>query len=241
MKIGICDDDRYECERVRTFINDLTCLDKENIEAIVYEPDELVNIIDSGKNIRWDIMIMDIEFINKNYDGIDLTKRINKAYSECQIIYLTHILEFAPEVYETEHCYFVMKNNMELMLPRAMEKAVNVYNEKVLQKPLEIMSGGHIVYIKQDDIIYVEKNQRQTVVHTDKKSYACYESISALSKKLCNNMVRCHGGYIVNISHITYLGGEKIITDIPDMEIPIGKTYKEQTKQAYLKYWMNRM
>lgn len=257
MTIGIIDDERSECERIKLFVEGLCELKDFDPKVLVYTPDEFRKVItyiesnsmtplekggNSGKQAdALDIVIMDIEFKGRDFDGIYLANRLNKVCRSCQIIYLTHILEFAPEVYDTDHCYFVMKNNMDIMLQRAIVKAVHIYTDIVSRKPLEIMSGGHVVYIPQEDIRYIEKEQRRTIIRTGVKSYPCYESISALSKKLSNNMVRCHGGYLVNLSHVTYLGSEKLVMDIPDMEIPVGKTYREQAKQAYLRYWMDRM
>lgn len=229
----ISDDKGYKVE-------DTDKINADKAEAEIDAPDQVKDDVAIPAS-ELDVMIMDIEFKDKDYDGITLTKKLNEINEECQVIYLTHILEFAPEVYDTDHCYFVMKNNMELMLPRAIDKTMKIYKARSLQKPLEVMSGGHVVYIPQHDIRYVEKKQRQTIIHTEHSSYTCYESISALSKRLGDNMIRCHGGYIVNLSHITYFGGEKVVLDVSDMEVPVGKTYKEQAKQAYLKYWMNRM
>ena len=260
MRIGICDDERQTREKIKDFVQGFV----RNSEIEEYDPEQLLHVLkqmdnekesddpqseqdsekesdDQGSVCDCDIMIMDIEFPGRNFDGIALTKLLNRTCKECQVIYLTHILEFAPEVYETEHCYFVMKNDMSSMLGRALEKAIQIYDEKHAAKPLEVMSQGHKVFIPMENIRYVEKKQRQTMIYTDKKSYICYESITTLSKRLDHNIVRCHGGYLVNITHVTYLGGEKVITDIPDVVIPIGKTYKDQTKQAYLKYWMKRM
>lgn len=245
MNIGICDDERMESKRIEKFLNGISELAAYDVNICTYEPEEFRQLLELKENDEeqpnLDIVIMDIEFSDKEYDGIFLTKKLNEVSRDCQVIYLTHILEFAPEVYDTDHCYFVMKNNMELMLPRALSKALNIYSDNISKKPLAIMSGGHKVYISQNDIRYVEKRQRQTIVHTDNNVYTCYESISVLSKKLSGNLVRCHGGYMVNIAHVTYLGGDKILLDNPGEEVPVGKTYKEQAKQAYLKYWMNRM
>ena len=260
MVIGICDDECKECERIRSFVEKLPEINEETDRIFIYEPDEFRQKLTDIGNAQgssngepecndnskedmysWDIVIMDIEYKYKDYDGIVLTKSLNEKLSNCQVIYLTHILEFAPEVYDTDHCYFVMKNNMKEMLPRAFKKATDIYKMISMSKPLEIISEGHTVFIPQENIRYVEKAQRQTIIHTDRKEYSCYESISSLSKKFGENVVRCHGGYLVNLSHVTYLGGEKIVMDIPKVDIPIGKTYREQTKQAYLKYWMHRM
>ena len=245
MNIGICDDDHRESKRIEEFLNGISELAAYNVNICSYDPEEFRRLLElkakGEEQPNWDIVIMDIEFLDKEYDGIFLTKKLNEVNRNCQVIYLTHILEFAPEVYDTDHCYFVMKNNMELMLPRALNKALTIYSENVSKKPLTIMSGGHKVFISLNDIRYIEKKQRQTVVHTDANAYTCYESISVLSKKLSGNVVRCHGGYLVNVACVTYLGGDKILLDGPGEEIPLGKTYKEQAKQAYLKYWMNRL
>lgn len=260
MIIAICDDEQNECERIKECVENNSKIKELNSQVYIYKPAEIERLISKmeeslqDNSVREDkrsveekndkapdIVIMDIEFNDVEYDGITLAKRINAAAPNTQIIYLTHILEFAPEVYETEHCYFVMKNNMEVMLPKAFDKALAIYNEQKHKKPLEIINDGHKIFIAQDNICYIEKRQRQTIIHTRTDSFSCYDSITSIGKKLSGNIVRCHGGYLVNLSHIAYLGGEKIVLDVSDIEIPVGKTYKEQTKQAYMKYWMRRM
>lgn len=255
MIIAICDDEQRECERIKEYVLAYSTTKKLDVQIHIYTPKELENHIFQIEKIYKeddkhfgadfdgmpDIVIMDIEFTDVDFDGIALAKKINAISRNTQIIYLTHILEFAPEVYDTEHCYFVMKRNMDVMLSRALDKARAIYDSIKRRRPLEIMSEGHKIYISQDDICYIEKRQRQTIVHTISSEYSCYDSITALVKKLPENVIRCHGGYLVNLSHVTYLGGEKITLDVSEIDIPIGKTYKEQTKQAYLKYWMKRM
>lgn len=255
MIIAICDDENKECEHIKEYVMMYSTTKKLDADIHIYTPKEFENLIfrmeksynEEKNNLEKDfdsipdIVIMDIEFTDVDFDGISLAKRLNNTCRNTQIIYLTHILEFAPEVYDTEHCYFVMKNNMDVMLCRALDKARAIYDSIKKQRPLEIMSEGHKIYISQDDICYIEKRQRQTIVHTITSEYSCYDSITALVKKLPENVIRCHGGYLVNLSHVTYLGGEKITLDDSEIDIPIGKTYKEQTKQAYLKYWMKRM
>lgn len=260
MIIAICDDEYREYEHINECVENISRIKELNSQIYNFIPEELEGFISKMEDSEQDtpvqennssvqekydkapdIVIMDIEFNGVEYDGISLAKRLNVASPNTQIIYLTHILEFAPEVYETDHCYFVMKNNMEVMLPKAFDKALAIYNEQKHKKPLEIINEGHKILIAQDNICYIEKRQRQTIIHTQTDSFSCYDSITSIGKKLSDTIVRCHGGYLVNLSHITYLGGEKIVLGVSDTEIPIGKTYKEHIKHAYLKYWMRRM
>ena len=133
MKIIICDDERMDAERAKTIL--LSC------KGVQEE----------------DIAILDIEYENRQFNGITLSKELNKKLPLCQIIYLTWVLEFAPEVYDTIHCYFVLKQNEEKMLPRAMEKAIQIYCDQEDHEIIELRNHGKMMYIRQADIIYAER------------------------------------------------------------------------------------
>lgn len=240
MKISICDDIKEEREQIKK------CLEKntkityitQNASIELYSPTQLNNLIQSGK-LDCDIVIMDIEFENVEFDGIFLAKKINEFYPDCKIIYLSHILEFAPNVYETNHCYFVMKNNMETMIPRAVSKAVDLIKMNSEKRLLELSVDGSKKYIKQADIIYIEKLDRKTYIHTANETYDIYMSLSSIMYKLNNEMVRCHSSFIINLSNISNLSRE-FLTLSNGTEIPIGKTYRDKVKEEYLKYWTLR-
>ncbi len=248
MVIAICDDERAERERAGQYVEAFFA--GGDAEILAYGPEEFQQALEKKQSEGtaeeenatpdWDIVIMDIEFHGRSFDGIALTRQVNEACQNCQVIYLTHILEFAPDVYETEHCYFVLKDNMEVMLKKALEKAVYLYEKRCAGKPLALTSGGYTVYVPQEEIRYVEKRQRQTVIHTGQKEYPCYESISSLQKRLADHMVRCHSGYLVNLAYVREMESDKVELDLPGVSIPVGKTFREQTKQAYLQYWMRR-
>lgn len=118
MKIIICDDERMDAERAKIILLSCKCVQEEDITILT--PQEM-HLGLEVQDIKCDIAIMDIEYENRQFNGITLSKELNKKLPLCQIIYLTWVLEFAPEVYDTIHCYFVLKQNEEKMLPRAME------------------------------------------------------------------------------------------------------------------------
>ena len=79
--------------------------------------------------INMDIAVLDIEMDKES--GIDLARILNEKFPDCRIIYLTNHISYASDVYSTDHTYFVLKDDMDKNLPRAIEKAVN---EKEAQK-----------------------------------------------------------------------------------------------------------
>ncbi|MCM1084052.1 MAG: LytTR family DNA-binding domain-containing protein [Clostridium sp.] len=234
MKIGICDDIKSELTRIKQFFSEKNAY--ENTEVLIFLPEELVQAIETD-NFACDIMIMDIEFEMEHLNGITISKMLNQRFPKCQIVYLTSILEFAPDVYESEHCYFVMKNNMDAMLPLAMEKAIHIYNKILKQASIEVISNSHKVFIRQEDIYYIEKNNRQTVIHSKTGNFICYQSLRKIEAMLNDDMVRCHIGYIINLNDVSYLDNDEVRLSCGD-SIPIGRTYKTPVKEAYMKHWL---
>ena len=49
-------------------------------------------------------------------------------------------------------------------------------------------------------------------------------------------MIRVHGGYVVNLTYITYLGVETLEVQ-NGKTIPIGRTYDKEVRKVYHEYW----
>lgn len=239
MKIGICDDRKEDREEANRILAQSSVVKAGGHQIMCLSPDDLILDLEEGL-FTYDLIVMDIEFGNEQYNGITLSKWINRSVPLCQIIYLTDFLEFAPDVYETEHCYFVLKKNMELMLPLAMEKAFRLYERDKESFFVELTSEGRKQYLQIRNIICVEKEDRKLHVYTTHGDYYSYQSMTAFARKCAGEMVRCHGSYMVNLRYVTRYDKEMITLE-NDMQIPIGRSYQEQTKEAYLNYWVDRI
>lgn len=231
MKIIICDDERMDAERAKIILLSCKCVQEEDITILT--PQEM-HLGLEVQDIKCDIAIMDIEYENRQFNGITLSKELNKKLPLCQIIYLTWVLEFAPEVYDTIHCYFVLKQNEEKMLPRAMEKAIQIYCDQEDHEIIELRNHGKMMYIRQADIIYAERQDRIVQIHTAQGTYQCYQSLTKIMKLLGRNFLRCHGGYVVNYNYIDTVMRESVILS-NGTEIPIGRTYRTSFHEQYMR------
>lgn len=231
MKIIICDDERMDAERAKTIL--LSCKGVQEEDITILTPQEM-HLGLGVQDIKCDIAIMDIEYENRQFNGITLSKELNKKLPLCQIIYLTWVLEFAPEVYDTIHCYFVLKQNEEKMLPRAMEKAIQIYCDQEDHEIIELRNHGKMMYIRQADIIYAERQDRIVQIHTAQGTYQCYQSLTKIMKLLGRNFLRCHGGYVVNYNYIDTVMRESVILS-NGTEIPIGRTYRTSFHEQYMR------
>lgn len=202
-------------------------------------PDDLRDEIER-KSLLCDIAIMDIEFDAIPYNGINLSASINELLPSSQIIYLTNILEFAPDVYETKHCYFVLKSNMDLMLPRAVNKAVNIIQKSKEDAVMEIVCDGSRVLIPQHDIIYVERVQRKLTIHTEKSDYSFYSSLKKFLSQANSMFVRCHEAFVVNLDYVNVVKKDVVQME-GGRELPIGISFEKNFRTRCMNYWADRV
>ncbi|MBQ9234814.1 MAG: hypothetical protein IJ167_12385, partial [Lachnospiraceae bacterium] len=143
MRLIICDNIREDALFTKKLIEEYLTEDKNNISII--SPDELLGKIDDNE-FDYDIAVIEIEYHRNDLNGIELGKRINDNAPLCNIIYLTDLSDFVSDVYETRHCYFVMKKNQQKTLNRALDKALELYYENSNKNTLHIKCNYNDVY-----------------------------------------------------------------------------------------------
>lgn len=232
MKIIICDDFVKDAEQAKNIIS--RQLNKRSYTIKIKSSQDIYVAVEEDL-LKCDIMVMEIKFAEESIDGIKLGALINKKLPACQIIYYTNILEYATAVYENRHCYFLLKQDMEQVLPKAIEKAVDTYKKVAESEIIEITSKGYKCFISQKEIMYIERDDRLIQIHDVKKAYPCYMSLKQVEKKLSDDFVRCHGGYIVNLAHIVGVENLEICLR-GGSKIPIGTRFYDEFKSRYLEY-----
>ena len=118
MKIAIFDDETFYLESAKNILTKhFTDIDMDIYTLNTNESlDEyLPQIINST-----DIIIMDIEMPKIN--GIRLAEYIREHNKRVRLIFLTNYINYATDVYDTEHTYFVLKKDAEEKLPVALNK-----------------------------------------------------------------------------------------------------------------------
>ena len=126
LKIAICEDNSIHCKQ----IHDLTCSCLQaayDIDIYTSANDFLARITD--QKCPYQIVLMDIELDCGDMSGIHLAEKINLSNPETQIIFISQYLQYASAVYETNHVYFVSKQQIEEYLPRALSAACRKLSE----------------------------------------------------------------------------------------------------------------
>lgn len=224
--IAVCDDERVHGLRTREVI--LSHGGVQDPEVQLFEtPDALLDAI-RLRDYSPQVAVLDIRMAGT--DGIQLAEQINDLLPQCAVIFLTAFLEYATDVYETRHVYFILKSELEQRIGNALEKAVN---EKGMPPRLYLSSGSAVKNILLRDILYLERILHKTRVCMRNGT----EMVTATPAELLKDVpegtfIRCHQSYWVNYKHIAAMRkNEFVLSD--GMQIPISRTFRGSAKAAF--------
>ena len=204
LKIAICEDNSIHCKQ----IHDLTC----SCLQAAYDMD----IYTSANDFLARITDQKCPYLSN---------------PETQIIFISQYLQYASAVYETNHVYFVSKQQIEEYLPRALSAACRKLSE--LHRQYFCFSYLSRDYrIPRSDILYMERKLRNTEIHTKSQIYYCRDKIQDLIEQLRPDFCICHKSFAVNINAIHTLSHAGI--EISDgTRLPVSRNCYQSTKDAF--------
>lgn len=115
------------------------------------------------------------------------------------------------------------------------EKLINYVKkiDKTSDISLEVRKGFEVKFIPLESITYFESIKRKVVVYYDNTSIDYYYKFQDLDDFVSQyGFIRCHRSYIVNKKKISKVNSLNLHVD--DIEIPIGRTYKESIQKEFL-------
>jgi|GEM_PF-1226437 len=72
-----------------------------------------------------------------------------------------------------------------------------------------VKTNSEIYFVPFKEILYLEKSNKETIIHTKNQTIECNESLKKLGNRLPETFIRVHSSYIVNFinaKHITDIG-----------------------------------
>ena len=82
-------------------------------------------------------------------------------------------------------------------------------------------------------LIISYENRIKEFIRTKKEEYGYYDTLDNLESVLPDNFVRCHRGFIVNLSKVSkYVGAETMLYLNDGAMIPVSRSYKGAIREA---------
>lgn len=231
LKIAICDDDVVQLHIIQEEL-------KKNIgEDLSYSVDTFDgetafdNMLQSG-SCPYDIIFMDIVLGDKSTSGIELIHKVNFLNPSCQVIYISQYLEFASDVYDTQHIYFLNKERLPELLGKALHTAIKNISRTDNNNYLYFSIRKKQYKIPQNDILYMERNLRETTIVTRNDEFKISEKIDLLLQRLPSYFVTCHRSYAVNLRLVSSI--HQYAVAFPNgKSIPVGRTHYADVKKSF--------
>lgn len=183
---------------------------------------------------RFDHFIFLLDVILQNDDtGIDAAKYINQHFSKSYIIYITAYLEKACEVYDTEHCYFIYKPQMDTYLEKAILKAIATYYHENQEISVKTKEGQMNLFVNQ--IMYIERIKRYSLIRYQNQIIKTSTPLDEFLKKLPNAFKYCHSCYLVNLNQVKIKSKNEFVMKDKSI-IPIARGYRQRIDEDFHQY-----
>jgi two-component system, LytTR family, response regulator len=171
--------------------------------------EELVNLI---LRERPNIALVDINMPGLN--GVDAIRSCKEFIPALQTIFTTGYDQFAVEAFNISAVDYVIKPVNRLRLYEALEKAkknINMYQFSQTQpsrptaQKIAIKSNNMLIYLNKDDILFIEKEARKTLVHTPYNSFETTDTLHEFETRLPGYFYKTHRSYLVNLKKISLI------------------------------------
>lgn len=162
-----------------------------------------IDQFDCGENFydkdEYDVVFMDIEM--SGMDGFETAKRYKQNNEDALILFLTTHVELSRRGYMVNAFRYIDK----ACIVEEVEEALCSIDE--LPKK-DRMIAFHVVnmaemHIRVRDILFVETEKRNIIVHTAECDYISNRGIDEVEKELKDcGFFRCHKSYLVNLERV---------------------------------------
>ncbi len=194
--------------------------------------DELNDILASNTHV--DILLADIHMSEGQPSGIDIVQGLFPPASGTQIIYTSGDLWQAPEVYATQHLYFLLKPIDTSKLHEALERAYAALPQTGSDM-LRIKCGHKDRLVNIARIRYLESNLHKVSVHCGNTTYTTYARLDDLQGQLPACFCRCHRSYLVNLAYVRSF--EQLEMQLHDgTTVPVSRRRSHQVQHDLLAY-----
>lgn len=234
LSILICDDDIGMVDRMRAIVESV--LQENDKKARIHTFTD-ASLVSDQLLSGCDIALLDIDFEEAGYNGMDIARRLRTFRSDTVIIFVTNFIEYAPEGYEVQAFRYVLKRDIDNDLEPNLLLALKNLNRETL--PIQI--NGEVKNLLLDDILYLEVQQhnvtavmRQQTQDKKQTEYNFYASLSELEQRLEPlGFLRIHKSYLVNMKYIKkFQCREALLTN--GITIRVGEKSYAENKQKYL-------
>jgi len=206
LKILIADDNLGSRLLVRDYLSKVEGIE---IAGEAASGDEALSL---AKKLRPDVIFLDVDMPGQN--GIEVARELIDIFPDIYIVFITAYPDYALEAFELYSFDYILKpideERVVKTINRIGERSKGQEAElagllKAFTKPnrLSIKKGHEFIFIDIEDVIFIEKNNKKTIIHTVKGHHDTYETLNDIEKRLQGKtFFRSHKSYLINLKMV---------------------------------------
>lgn len=229
MNVAIVDDEQKERSLLTEYCKQYAAKSGAKINTTVFDcGDALLN----DYKVYFDIIIFDIDMPGTN--GMDAAKQIREVDKNVTILFMTNIAQYAIDGYAVEAVDYIIKPvgyyEFSMRFQKAVSKAAQKKNHTIV---IDTVDG--VRHMKTSEIWYVEVMSHYLLFHTETGVYKARGSMKEQMEVLVPyHFCRVHKSYLVNLAHVTEIQAKDVLVETD--EIPLGRSFKDNLMQEYMRY-----
>ena len=223
-RILIADDQDASRKLLRQMIDKIA----SDTFTVVDEAVDGVELVEKVIQHQPDLVLCDIEMPRKR--GIDAIRECVQSMPSLSYIFTTAHEKFAVEAFDLHALDYVLKPIEMSRLHLALNRAKNTLNQKhskestneKTQHRIPIRFNRSLYYVQVEDILFIEKRDRKSVIHTTYQSYSSTETLEYFLDFLDESFVQSHRSFIIHLTHISHIqtSGKSYLVYFHGYDIP---------------------
>lgn len=232
IRIAICDDEAGDRGRLAELISKYLDQNQQIASTAVFEAGDALLASDQA----FDIVFLDIFMEGRN--GISTAKDYIAKGRGARIVFISSSNEFAAESYEADALCYLVKPLDERKLYAVLDRYFSACRAlKTIDVKVRRLDKS--VYVA--DIIWVEAQKHECVLHTRQGDITTRTSFGALCEKLAPfDFVRPIRYALVSLAAISEVPNREVAL-ATGARVPVAQNEREQVRQAFADYKMKTM
>ena len=184
---------------------------------------------------KYDIVFLDIEM--PHLDGMELSRRLRRMGSECCIIFITNMPQYAVQGYEVEALAYLIKPVRFFHFSQVLKKAMDrVKKQHTEDRSIVLKTPQEVKVVASSSIRYIEVESHNLVFHmAEGDLLRTRASLKTLEEQLEGmNFCRCNSCYLVNLRYVDSVVGNTV--RVGDEELLMSRHKKKEFVEQYMKY-----
>lgn len=159
--------------------------------------------LDLVETLKPDGVFMDVEM--PNMDGIEAAKLMLDIKPKIMLIFITAHQQYMPQAFELYAFDYMVKPFKLERLKQTLKRMILTLSPNQADTLL-IKNREQTAILNQNEIILIQRENRNTVIVTSSGKYTTTQTLAELEQKLNNDIfIRSHKSYIINKNKIKQL------------------------------------